>query len=70
MAQLTNETKHLRMDQVKFMEDSLPQISLGPFLNTLSQINNVFQALTNQILRDVRSRIHVLHYLFVNVLPH
>ena len=27
---------------------------------------NSFQALTNQILRDVRSRTRVLHYLFVN----
>ena len=27
------------------------------------------QALTNQILSDVRSRPRVLHYLFVNVLP-
>ena len=27
------------------------------------------QALTNQILSDVRSRTRVLHYLFVNVLP-
>ena len=27
-----------RMDQVKVFKSSLPQISLGPFLNTLSQI--------------------------------
>ena len=26
------------MDQVKFVEDSLSKILLGPFLNTLSQI--------------------------------
>ena len=29
-------TKHSRMDQIKFI--CLPQISLGPFLNTLSDI--------------------------------
>ena len=28
------------------------------------------QAMTNQILSDIRSRIRVLHYLFVNVLPY
>ena len=50
---LSNETKYSRIDQVKFVEDSLwktekvmvclkqsclPQILFGPFLNTLSQI--------------------------------
>ena len=33
-----NESKFLRVDQVKFVEDSLKNILLGPFLNTLSQI--------------------------------
>ena len=33
-----NETKYSRMDQVKLSKDCLPQILLGPFLNTLSQI--------------------------------
>ena len=28
-------TKYSRMDQVKFFKVCLPQISLGPFLNTL-----------------------------------
>ena len=31
-------TKYSRMDQIKFV--CLPQISLGPFLNTLSNIND------------------------------
>ena len=54
IAAVINGTKYSRMDQVKFLEDSLclgrpyrfksfkgclPQISLGPFLNTLSQIS-------------------------------
>ena len=34
----THETKRSRMDQVKFVEDSLKNILLGPFLNTLAQI--------------------------------
>ena len=28
--------KYSRMDQVKFVEDSLKKVLLGPFLNTLS----------------------------------
>ena len=36
--QYTNRTKYSRMDQVKFFKSCLPQILLGPFLNTLSQI--------------------------------
>ena len=36
------------------------------YVNVLSYL----QALTNQILSDVRSRTRVLNYLFVNVLPH
>ena len=35
-----------------------------------SSFGGWFQALTNQILSDVRSRARVLHYLFVNVLPY
>ena len=31
-------TKYLRMNQVKFVKGCLPQISLGPFLNTLSRL--------------------------------
>ena len=30
--------KHSRIDQVKFFEGCLPQILLGPFLNTLFRI--------------------------------
>ena len=33
----TNETKYSKMDPVKFFKACLPQISTGPFLNTLSQ---------------------------------
>ena len=54
---VTHETKYLRMEQIKFVEDhfqnpfiygllkqtislqKIPQILLGPFLNTLSQIH-------------------------------
>ena len=32
------ETKYSRMDQVKFFKVCLPQILLGPFLNTLTHI--------------------------------
>ena len=31
---ITDETKYLRMDQVKFVKDSLKKILLGPLLNT------------------------------------
>ena len=31
-------TKYSRMDHVKFSEGSLPQILLGPFLNTLPRL--------------------------------
>ena len=31
-------TKYSRMDQVKFFKGCLPQVLLGPFLNTLSHI--------------------------------
>ena len=33
------ETKYARMDQVKFFKGFLHRISLGPFLNTLFQMN-------------------------------
>ena len=32
-------TKYSRMDQVEFFKGCLPQISFGPFLNTLSHIS-------------------------------
>ena len=35
----SNGTKYSRMEQVKFFKGSPPQISLGSFLNTLTQIN-------------------------------
>ena len=31
------------MDQVKFFKDCLPQILLGPFLNTLTHVRQVFK---------------------------
>ena len=31
-------TKYSRMDQVKFFKGCLPQVLLGPFLNTLSHL--------------------------------
>ena len=37
-------SKYLRMDQVRFVEDSLYKILLGPFLNTVSSIyQSIFQ---------------------------
>ena len=33
---LANGTKYSRMDQTKFVEDSLQKFLLGPFLSTLS----------------------------------
>ena len=41
---VTFETKYSRMDQVKFFKGCLPQILLGPFLNTLSHLflNHLF----------------------------
>ena len=38
----TYGTNHSRMDEVKFVEGCLPQILLGPFLNTLSQMLNSY----------------------------
>ena len=35
---LSSRTKYSRMDQVKFFKGCLPQILLGPFLNTLSHL--------------------------------
>ena len=32
------ESKYSKMDQVKFFKGCLPQILLGPFLKTLSQL--------------------------------
>ena len=37
-------TKYSRMDQVKFVEDSLLKFLLGPFLNTLSQMNQIINS--------------------------
>ena len=37
IANTSNETKYLRMDQVKFV--CLPQVLLGPFLDSLPQIS-------------------------------
>ena len=34
-----NGTKYSRVDEVKFFKGCLPQILLGPFLNTLSHLN-------------------------------
>ena len=34
-------TKYSRMDQVKFVEDSLYKNLLGPFLNTLSHMFDI-----------------------------
>ena len=34
----TIESKYSRIDQVKFFKGCLPQILLGPFLKTLSQL--------------------------------
>ena len=40
----TTGTKDSRMDQLKFFKDCLPQILLGPFLNTLSQLEETLQS--------------------------
>ena len=34
----SNESRYSKMDQVKFFKDCLPQILLGPFLDTLTQM--------------------------------
>ena len=36
----TNETKYSRMAQINFFKGCLPEISLGPFLNTLPKYND------------------------------
>ena len=38
----TFRRKHSRIDQVKFVEDSLQKILLGPFSNTLSHLKRVY----------------------------
>ena len=38
LKQFTYVTKYSTMDQVKFFKGCLPQILLGPFLNTLTDI--------------------------------
>ena len=46
-----NGTKHLRMDQVRFSKGCLPQIFLGPFLNTLSQMKYSVSGMENAVLQ-------------------
>ena len=43
----SNRTKYSRMDQVKFVEDSLYKILFGPFLNTLSHTYEEWSYLLN-----------------------
>ena len=44
---LINGSRYSRMDQVKFFKGCLPQILLGPFLNTSTQIKIVLNNDTN-----------------------
>ena len=59
-----NRTKYSRMDQVKFVEDSLPQILLGSFLNTWTQISSKLNDPGLSITEDMKifpkSRDHII----------
>ena len=50
--------KYSRMDQVKFFKGCLPQILLGPILNTLPQI---FSAVALKSLYTIDCKIHSLN---------
>ena len=41
---MTIETKYSRMDQTRFFKGCLPQILLGPFLNTWTQLLIIYQS--------------------------
>ena len=51
-----NGTNYSRVDQVKFFKGCLPQISLGPFLNILSQIRYLHaqQYICSQSRKSIR----------------
>ena len=54
----TNKSKYSRMDQVKFVEDSLQKILLCPFLNTLSQMKlRNCEYMSNTRLADFKSSV-------------
>ena len=48
----TYDTKQSRMDQVKFVEDSLQKILLAPFLNTVSHITYNILRMKDYITQD------------------
>ena len=50
-------TKSSRMDQVKVFKGCLPQISLGPFLNTLSPLLVLYKNLSDWSISLVNSMI-------------
>ena len=60
---VTNGTKYSRMDQGKVFKGCLPQILLGPFLNTLSQIlMEQFDSYT--YIKFMNSPLLVVNFLF------
>ena len=69
--------KYSRMNQVKFFKGCLPQISLGPILNTLSHVNKdqLFENMcisdtlppTNNALRWTYLKKRIVHISHVNI---
>ena len=51
------EIKYLRMDQMKFVEDSLKKLLLGPFLNTLSHMLVLGRSILIRIYTDGIQRV-------------
>ena len=56
-------TNYSRMDQVKFFKCCLPQISLGPFLNTLSHVSQIKQVLRWSMITQMSSFTLQLRYM-------
>ena len=54
-----NGAKHSRMDQVRFFKGCLPQIFLGPFLNTLSQMKYSVSGMENAVLQVLPLSVNV-----------
>ena len=54
---VTFESEHSRMDQVKFVEDSLYKILLGPFLNIVSH----FQLFLSKVFSQYRPNYQINH---------
>ena len=57
-ASVLNGTKYSRIDEVKFFKGCLPQILLGPFLNTWTQMrqNSYSKQQNVEIIKKLKQR--------------